>query len=186
MEFSKEEQRAIIKLVRDILHSSFHKEKEIMIPLALEKKLSEKRGVFTTLTLNNELRGCIGIPEPELPLGVALIRAAIGAAFHDPRFLPLKESELEKIKIEVTVLTEPKEIKVKNKKELLKKIKVGKDGLIVEKNHQSGLFLPQVPLEQKWNYKEFLEHTCLKAGLDKDAWLDKSTKVLRFQGLVIQ
>ena len=186
MKFSEEEQKAIINLVRDVLHSSFDKDKNIEVPLSLEKKFSEKRGVFVTLTKNKELRGCIGFPEPVFPLGVALLRAAVGAAFHDPRFQPLEEPELAKIKIEVTVLTEPKEIKAKDNKELLTKIKVGGDGLIVEQGSQSGLLLPQVPKEQKWNVKEFLENTCQKAGLDKDAWLDKSTKIYSFQGQIIQ
>lgn len=185
MNFSSDERIAIIKLVRDILRSSFDKT-DINVPLNLEEKFSERRGVFVTLTKNDELRGCIGFSEPIAPLGVALIRATIGAAFHDSRFPPLKREELKDINIEITVLTEPREIKGKDKKETPKKIKIGRDGLIIEQNTISGLLLPQVATEYKWTPKQFLEHTCLKAGLDKDAWLDKSTKVYSFQGLIIK
>ncbi len=184
-EFSKQEQKALIKLAKDVIYSQFHEKQDVEIPIFLEKRLTESSGVFVTLTEARELRGCIGFPEPILPLGVALVRAAVAAAFHDPRFPPLQEHELEKIEIEITVLSKPEEIKVKDKQELLKKIKVGRDGLIVKQGQFSGLLLPQVPVEQKWDCKTFLEYTCMKAGLEKDAWQNKATKVLKFEGQII-
>ena len=65
-------------------------------------------------------------------------------------------------------------------------IKIGRDGLIVESNYKSGLLLPQVPIEYKWDVKEFLEHTCEKAGIDKHAWMDNDTKISKFEGVIFK
>ena len=140
-------------------------------------------GAFVTIKTypSDELRGCIGIPEPVMTLENALLEAATSVT-HDPRFPPLSAPELPKIIVEVTVLTPPERIKVKNPGEYPQFVKVGKDGLIVEKNNYKGLLLPQVPLEWKWNVNEFLSHACVKAGLPHDAWLDSSVKIYKFQG----
>jgi uncharacterized protein (TIGR00296 family) len=103
---------------------------------------------------------------------------------HDPRFPPLKEEELDDIVIEVTVLSTPKLIKIKNPKDYFKDIVIGRHGLIVEQGFYKGLLLPQVPVEQGWDIEEFLNHTCIKAGLIPDAWFDKQTKVYKFDGQV--
>lgn len=142
----------------------------------------EKRGVFVTLDTypDHELRGCIGYPEPVFPLGVALVRAA-EAACHDPRFRSLKEHELDHIVVEVSVLTVPEEIKVKDRKQLPSLVRIGTDGLIIERGPYRGLLLPQVPVEWGWDARSFLEQLCLKAGLTPDRWLDQSSRVFRFQ-----
>ncbi len=140
------------------------------------KSFNEKRGCFVTLTENGELRGCIGYPEPVMPLAEALVESAISAC-RDPRFPPLDASELPKIKIEVSVLTRPKPIKPAD-------VKVGRDGLIVRKGFYSGLLLPQVATEYGWSREEFLSQTCIKAGLPPDAWKDKGTEILAFHAEV--
>ncbi len=142
----------------------------------------EKRGVFVTLHSypGKLLRGCIGIPEPVYPLSKALTEAATSAC-HDPRFPPLDDEELDHIIVEVSVLTPPKEIKVQDKKDLPKKVEIGKDGLIVEMGPFRGLLLPQVPVEWEWDSEEFLGQTCIKAGLTSDCWLDKRSKFYKFQ-----
>lgn len=142
----------------------------------------EKRGVFVTLNTypDRELRGCIGYPEPIYPLGVALVRAA-EAACHDPRFPPLRKSELERIVVEVSILTVPEEIKIKDRRQMPQVVRVGVDGLIMERGHYRGLLLPQVPVEWDWDAVTFLEQTCIKAGLTRDRWLDDSSRVSRFQ-----
>ncbi len=142
-------------------------------------------GVFVTLNKQDSLRGCIGYPLPAKKLYEGLIDAAIAAATQDPRFPPVNADELDKIVFEVTVLTPPVEIK-EDPTDYLSIIKVGRDGLIVEKAYTSGLLLPQVPTEYGWNVEEFLCHTCEKAGLDKDAWKDKTTKVSRFEGVIFK
>lgn len=144
---------------------------------------SEEKGVFVTLKTHpkGELRGCIGHPEPGELLS-ALIDSAISAATRDPRFPPVSEDELEGLIIEVTILSKPEIMRVSDPKEYLEKIKIGRDGLIVEKNWSKGLLLPIVPVEYSWTPIEFLQHTCMKAGLEPDAWQDKGTKVYSFQG----
>ncbi len=155
-------------------------------PKDVPKKFKEKMGVFVTLEKQpgNDLRGCIGYPEPIAPLIDALIDSAISAASRDPRFRPVRESELSHLTVEVSVLTPPEKIIVKKPEEYVKKIKVGRDGLIVKRGWYSGLLLPQVPVEWGWDEKEFLSQTCHKAGLPPDAWRDKGTEVQSFQGQV--
>ncbi|MEM4358195.1 MAG: AmmeMemoRadiSam system protein A [Candidatus Pacearchaeota archaeon] len=150
----------------------------------LSKELDRySAGVFVTLKIKEELRGCIGFPIVR-PLGRSIIQAAKLAAFNDPRFMPLTKEELEKIKIEITLLSTPEEIKTKKIKELFESIQIGKHGLIVNnlRLEQSGLLLPQVAIEHSFDALTFLQQTCLKAGLNKDAWQDKDTKIFRFEG----
>jgi len=143
----------------------------------------EKSGVFVTLKTypDDELRGCIGYPEPT-ELLPALVDSAISAATRDPRFPPVEKEELDTLVIEVTVLSKPELMKATSPGEYLERIKIGRDGLIVEKGHCKGLLLPIVPVEYSWAPLEFLEHTCLKAGLESDAWQGKDTKVYSFKG----
>ena len=149
-------------------------------------KFNFDSGVFVTINKQNSLRGCIGFPFPVKSLSEGLIDAAIAAATEDPRFPPVTPNELDQVVFEVTVLTSPIEIKVEDPMDYLLNIKIGRDGLIIENEYTSGLLLPQVPTEYGWNEEEFLCHTCEKAGLDKEAWKDKSTKVSRFEGVIFK
>jgi len=171
----------LVKLARQTV-SDYFKSRELTIK---QTKFKQKRGVFVSIHSHpdHKLRGCIGYPYPTLPLGEALQRAACSAAFQDTRFLSLSEDELNDVIFEVSILTEPKLIKVKNPKQYLKKIKIGKDGLIMECNLHKGLLLPQVPLQFKprWDIETFLEHTCIKSGLLPDMWLDPRVKIHKFQ-----
>lgn len=149
--------------------------------------LKEKSGVFCTLTKHGELRGCIGYPTPEFSLGKALINATKHSALEDPRFPQVKASELDSIKIEITVLTPPKKLVVSSSDEYFSLIEIGRDGLIASKgSFNRGLLLPQVPLEHKWTIEEFLNHTCMKAGIFPfDSWKDtKNVTIERFQGKI--
>jgi len=145
----------------------------------------EKQGAFVTIHSypSHNLRGCIGIPLPVMNLEDAIVEGATSAT-HDPRFPPVSTEEIDNIIIEVTILTSPEKIAADNPEDYLKSIKIGRDGLIVEKGFYKGLLLPQVPVEQGWDKEEFLSHTCMKAGLMPDAWFDKSTKISRFSGKV--
>ena len=149
-----------------------------------EKKFSFNSGVFVTLNNADGLRGCIGFPMPDKKLSHGIIDAAIAAATEDPRFSPVKTNELNDIVFEVTVLTPPVEITVTDPMEYLEKIKVGRDGLIIRNSFSSGLLLPQVPVEYGWNVEEFLQHTCEKAGLEKDTWKNEKVKIEKFEGIV--
>ena len=143
-------------------------------------------GVFVTISKQNSLRGCIGFPLPVKKLSDGLVDAAIAAATEDNRFSPVDIDELDKIVFEVTVLTVPVEINVENSREYLSIIKTGRDGLIADNGYTSGLLLPQVPVEYGWNVEEFLNHTCEKAGLEQEAWKDRSTKISRFEGVIFK
>lgn len=143
-------------------------------------KFQEKRGVFVTIYSypEHELRGCIGLPLAEYPLSEAAQKAAIEAAFHDNRFQPLTEDELDKIIFEVSVLTSPEELNG-IPTERIEKIESGKDGLILEYGLRKALLLPQVWKEMS-DKKEFLEALCWKSGLTPDYIFDKKTKLYKF------
>jgi uncharacterized protein len=141
----------------------------------------EKYGAFVTLHKNNELRGCIGYIESPFILYNTIMNVAKSAAFNDPRFKPLSYNELEKIKIEISILTPSKQIIVNDTKEYLEKIKIGRDGLIIKGKYGQGLLLPQVPVEYNWSIEEFLMHLSMKANLNKDAWKDLDNKIYSFQ-----
>ena len=143
-------------------------------------KYSEKRGTFVTLTLNGALRGCIGHITPQEPLIEGVRTNAINAAFHDPRFRPLSNNEFESIKIEISVLTEPKPLPYSDVNDLLMKLRPGIDGVIIKRGFHQATFLPQV-WEQLPDKKAFLTHLCLKAGLDKDLWKKEPLEVSIYQ-----
>jgi len=173
-----------VKLAREIVERYTRKE-ELPKLENYSGVFDEKRGVFVTINTypTHNLRGCIGIPEPIMPLKNAIKEAALSAT-HDPRFPPLKENELENIVVEITILTKPQLVKVNKPQEYLEKIKIGRDGLIAEQGFYRGLLLPQVPVEQGWDVEEFLSHTCWKAGLPFDAWFDENTKIYKFEGQI--
>ncbi|MDX8550058.1 TIGR00296 family protein [Methanospirillum sp. J.3.6.1-F.2.7.3] len=144
---------------------------------------SKKRGVFVTLTKKGDLRGCIGFPHAVMPLREAIREAACSAATGDPRFPPVTPRELSDISVEVTVLTEPELLEV-FPADRPGAITVGKHGLIVRGYGRSGLLLPQVPVEWGWNVTEFLDHTCMKAGLPRGCWLESGVQIFTFEGQI--
>ncbi len=181
---SSEEAKELVLIGRNAVLSVFEG-KELLVPDSLKEKYREKRGVFTTLLRypGRELRGCIGVPYPVYPLWYAVIYSSVSASFKDPRFPPLSLEELNKVVWELSVLTEPQEI---SKERLPEGICIGRDGLIVELGSSRGLLLPQVAPRYSWDPVEFLEHTCLKAGLERDCWKDPSAKVYRFESEIFE
>lgn len=180
---SLEQGKRLIKLAREAI-SSYFLHKDVMVE-GFKKEFSGILGVFVTLNKDEQLRGCIGFPEGIYPLYEGVIKAARSAAFSDPRFMPLEKDELKDVDIEVSVLTKPERINVKRADEYIKKVKVGRDGLIVRSSYGSGLLLPQVATEYKWDSKMFLEQTCVKAGLDRNSWQDiREVEVYRFESQV--
>lgn len=170
---------ALVRYARDVVEH--HVRGEALPEL---DNFEERAGAFVTLHTYPErgLRGCIGIPEPIYPLRRALREAAISAC-HDPRFPDLRDDELDRIIVEVSVLTPPEPLTCPPE-EYPAHIVVGRDGLIVERGVYRGLLLPQVPVAYHWDEREFLRQTCVKAGLPPDAWHDGATKVYTFQGRV--
>ena len=184
-QFSDTDGNELVKMARKTVIELL-KNNSKSIDSEFNSKFDFSSGVFVTINKQNTLRGCVGYPLPIKKLYEGLIDAAIAAATQDYRFSPVNIDELEQIVFEVTVLTPPIEIKADDSAEYLSSIKVGRDGLIVENTYTSGLLLPQVPTEYDWNVEEFLCHTCEKAGLDKDAWKDRTTKVSRFEGVIFK
>ena len=164
--------------------------KTLQPPEDTPKKMLEKCGVFVTINAvkrgSQELRGCIGYPYPTTPLVEAVIDAAVQSATQDPRFNPLQKDELDHVVFEVSVLTPPELVQVENPKEYLINVKVGEDGLIVEKGFRKGLLLPQVPVEWGWCEEEFLCQCSVKAGLPPDSWLTAGTKIFKFSAIVFE
>ena len=168
--------------VRYYLETGKHKVKPEMYPLELDENL----GVFVTLNKKSNLRGCIGYAEPIKPAIDATMEVALAAAFNDPRFHQVTEEEFEKLDFEVTVLTKPEIIEVAHYKQYLDEIEIGRDGLIIQKGYARGLLLPQVAVENMFTTEEFLEHTCMKAGISADSWMDASCDVFKFQGQIFR
>ncbi len=189
-ELSQDEGVFLVQLARKAVVEYLKTRKHIKIPENTSEKLLKPCGVFVTInTFENgekELRGCIGYPYPTAPLVEAVVDSAINAATQDPRFPSLSLSELDHIVFEVSVLTPPEEVKVKNPKEYIDKVKVGQDGLIVENSFYKGLLLPQVPVEWKWDEETFLCQCCVKAGLSPDSWLVKGTRVYKFSSIIAE
>jgi uncharacterized protein (TIGR00296 family) len=179
-----EEGKFLVNLARQTVTQILKNGKILQVPENVKVKLMEPCGVFVTInSIRNgikRLRGCIGLPYPTIPLVEAVIQAAISAATQDPRFPPVVEQELDDIVFEVSVLTPPELVIVEKPMDYLSKIKVGQDGLIIEKGYRKGLLLPQVPVEWNWNEEEFLCQASMKASLSPDAWLLKDTKVYKF------
>lgn len=173
--YTEDDGKRLIRLARESIEAEFnHKQPEKLE----EKQFRQLRGVFVTLTKNSELRGCIGFPEAIMPINKAVVEAAKAAAFSDSRFLPVQENELADIKIEISILTEMQEMKDK------KDIKIGTDGLVIKFLGYSGLLLPQVATEWKMSKLQFLEAIAKKAGLPKDAWMEKNAKLFKFQAQI--
>ena len=167
-----EEKIALLKIALSSILAAF--EGGNFVPENLSGNLAVPAGAFVTLKKKGTLRGCIGYVEPVFPLAETVARAAVAAAFNDPRFYPLQPEELPGLEIEISVLTPPRPVRELNE------IVVGKHGLIAERGLYRGLLLPQVPVEHNWDLKEFLENTCLKAGLERDCW-QKDTKFYIFE-----
>ncbi len=174
---SDQDKETLHRIARTVVEKACKGEK---IPKfeATSAKLKEPRGAFVTIHKNGQLRGCIGQIRAFKPLYETVAEMAYAAAFEDPRFPPLRADELPYIDIEISVLTPFRKISDTSE------IEIGKHGLMIRKNAYSGLLLPQVPVEWNWDLKEFLEHTCLKAGLPGDAWKDKDVEIYVFSAEV--
>lgn len=184
-DLTDEDGTLLVQTARKIVTEYITKHSKLELDEKIKERFSFDAGLFVTLSVSSDLRGCIGFPMPRR-LNNALVDAAIAASTEDPRFSPVTKEELDKITFEVTVLTPPVEIKVDDPSKLASHIKVGRDGLIVRQGFYSGLLLPQVPVEYGWTEEEFLSHTCKKAGLASNCWMDKKTLVSSFEGMIFK
>ncbi len=160
-EFSQEEHQLLLRLAHDSISSALECRE---IPLdAPTPNLAEPRGVFTSLYLRGELRGCVGYVLPVFSVYRTVAETARAAAFDDNRFPPVSHEEASALQIELSILSQPKPIRAEE-------VEVGRHGLLISWRGRRGLLLPQVPVEHEWDRITFLEQTCRKAGLPLDAW----------------
>jgi AmmeMemoRadiSam system protein A len=136
--------------------------------------LERQCGVFVSLHVKGKLRGCIGMIEGRGRLGEGIVHCAASAALEDPRFTRMKPEEIENLEIEISLLTPLEPIRAEE-------VEIGTHGLLVELGGRSGLLLPQVAVEHHLDRERFLEETCWKAGLPRDAWKDPKTKIYGFR-----
>ncbi len=137
-------------------------------------------GIFVTLTKDGNLRGCIGYIRGYEPLVDSIRKMAKEAAFHDYRFGPVRKDEFDKLHIEISILSPMQKITSINE------IQIGRDGLMITRQNHSGLLLPQVPVEQNWDLKTYLEHLCLKAGLPTNAYALPGTIIYKFTAYIFE
>ena len=145
-----------------------------------EKIFNQKAATFVTLEMNDQLRGCIGSLLATQPLAADVRQNAESAAFHDPRFAPVSLDEMDRIQIEVSVLTPPQPLNYVDSNDLISCLCPQVDGVIIQKGMASATFLPQV-WQQLPEPEDFLTHLCRKAGLDGYTWRDAALKVSTYQ-----
>ncbi len=157
-------------------------------PASSSSPLLLERGVFVTLEQHpsGRLRGCVGFPTPSAPLHQSVPLAALYAAREDPRFPPVRPSELPDLRIEVSLLTVPTLVPGGNPEEVLSQVRIGRDGLVLRAEGVEGLLLPQVAPEQGWGPEEFLDGVCEKAGLAPGCWREPGARIYRFQARIFR
>ena len=146
----------------------------------LTPRLKKPAPAFVTLTQDGKLRGCIGHVTPVAPLYQSVLTNTVAACSRDPRFGAnrITADDEPKVHIEISVLSRHRRVRG------IGSIKIGRDGLIVQRGRRRGLLLPQVPVQQKWDLNQYLSGICRKAGLPADAWKDPATRLSRFAAQV--
>jgi AmmeMemoRadiSam system protein B/AmmeMemoRadiSam system protein A len=178
---NEEQGQILVKLARQTIEERLGKRSIKVDPDSMRDPVfKEKRGTFVTLTINKQLRGCIGNLDSTNSIVDGIERNAINAAFRDPRFPALEADELDRVDIEVSILTEPQPLEYRDSKDLLSKLRVNVDGVILRKGSASATFLPQV-WEQLPQPEKFLSHLCTKAGLRADTWKKGNLDILTYQ-----
>jgi AmmeMemoRadiSam system protein A len=169
---SEDERQALLNLARQAITEAVSRGQ--VLPNTLSGGIfSQQSGVFVTLHVAKRLRGCIGVVEPEEPLGDGVVRCAASAALQDSRFPAVRPDELSDLRIEISLLSPPLPIH-------LEEIEIGRHGLLIYRGRQRGLLLPQVAVEHKLSPEQFLAETCRKAQLPPDAWREADTNVFGF------
>ncbi|HEY3276273.1 MAG TPA: AmmeMemoRadiSam system protein A [Syntrophorhabdaceae bacterium] len=176
LNLSEEEKAMLKRIAREAIEGVLFDKKPV--PLEMPEIFEKKMGAFVTLHCKEDLRGCIGYIKGVLPLYKTIQEMAVQAAFHDPRFEPLRREEWDRVDIEISVLSPLRKIKD------VEEIEVGVHGILIEKGFYTGLLLPQVATENNWDRAAFIAHTCHKAGLPEDAWKSKDASIYIFSAEV--
>jgi hypothetical protein len=175
----EEDQRRLLAWARQAIAASIGRDPGPRIEERdLTEALAAPSSAFVTLTERGELRGCIGRLDPERPLWENVLESAVSAAIGDPRFEPVRGSELDDLRVEISILDLPVEIESPDA------FDPDVHGIIVERGRQRGLLLPKVAREQGWGRTETLRAACWKAGLSPDAWQDPRTRLSVFTAFV--
>ena len=177
---SDADRRALLKLARSALTRAVKEGKLDTKPGAVPSTLSEMKGCFVTLTIQGQLRGCIGNIFPDMPLAQAVIHNAHSAALEDSRFSPVAADELAAIEIEVSVLSVPAPLQFSAPEDLLRKLRPHIDGVVLNFGMRRATFLPQV-WDQLPDAQDFLDHLSVKAGLNRGAWREPGASVMTYQ-----
>lgn len=169
---SEAERRSLLQLARlAVTEAVLHDRLPEQIPQ--DGIYAERRGVFVTLHVNSRLRGCIGVVEPDEPLGGAIVRCAASAAKSDPRFQPMQSTELPGLQVEISLLSPLTRIAPDS-------VEIGTHGLLMILGERRGLLLPQVAVEHHLDREQFLEETCRKAGLPRNSWRNPDARIFGF------
>ncbi|MDD3819668.1 MAG: AmmeMemoRadiSam system protein A [Actinomycetota bacterium] len=177
IELSDEHKKILLKIARDSITRAVYSRPPLEYRID-DEVLNKKCGAFVTLHIDGNLRGCIGNIVSDTPLWKTVRNMAVESALRDPRFYPLTPQELDRVDIEISVLSPLKRI------EDPEEIEVGKHGLFIRKGFYQGLLLPQVATEYGWDRTQFLEQTCYKAGLNKNCYLESGTEIYIFSAIV--
>ena len=146
---------------------------QILAQIPADGILSQPRGVFVSLHIGKRLRGCVGVVEPQEPLGDSIVRCSASAALQDRRFPAMSLDELSALQIEISLLSPPLAIRPEE-------IQIGSHGLLIRRGSQRGVLLPQVALKHQLSAEQFLAETCRKAQLSPDAWRDPEANLFGF------
>jgi hypothetical protein len=178
--FTDDQKRSLVMIARAAVADAAHGRRERTVAVeagAFRDAFPDVSGAFVTIKRGGRLRGCIGTLSCQRPLSEEVARVAVSAATEDPRFEPLRPSELDDLDIEVSILGPLERIDPFDETSF----EIGRHGLVVDQGHRRGLLLPQVATEHGWDRETFLAQTCVKAGLPPDAWR-RGAEVYRFSG----
>ena len=169
---SESERQALLDLARQSVTEAVSRGR-ILADIPSGGIFLQRHAVFVTLHIGKRLRGCIGVVEPEEPLGDSVVRCAASAALQDPRFPAVRPDELSDLRIEISLLSPPLPIRPEE-------IEIGRHGLLISRGRQRGLLLPQVAVEHHLSAEQFLAETCRKAQLPPDSWRDTDASICGF------
>ena len=177
MELSDSQKKTLLEVAKKSIENTVNKKGPPQFNIS-DPALNTECGAFVTIHKNGSLRGCIGHITGTLPLWQTVMRMAEEASSHDPRFPPVSTMELPDIDIEISVLSPFQKITDINN------IEPGIHGIFLRSGYYQGLLLPQVATEYGWSRQEFIEHTCMKAGLGRNCYRNKDCEIFIFTAVV--
>lgn len=178
MELTSSQRAALLATARRSIETYLHDGGTDAEPPIIERELEKPGAAFVTLTLDGDLRGCIGYSEPLYPLHEAVARCAVTAASRDCRFAPITLQEFSGVTISISALSPIQKL------DRMEQLEPGRHGLLIVGREHRGLLLPQVAAERGWDRETFLGETCRKAGLPTDAWKDEGVEAFVFEAQI--